>query len=449
MTVPLPKLISSDTAYSTRLERYAENRRLYAGEHVQREQRNRRPRYRSPRNYIGLFADTIVAHMGAPHVSFGVGEPADTMDAYHAATLAANDAEQMDYDAEVGATVTGDGVWKVTYDEGAHRPRVVAVDPARVWAQPQPGDPHTPALIAEQYQLAPDEFPAVFGPNLKPGTTRPALMTEAWTDDSWQIWENNELRLDEPNPYGVNPYVLYPNIRTATPSLWGVGDPWRLRDLQDTLNQANEDLDAEMRLAGTIVVLEGVTDSSDIAVQPGSIWTLPEEAKAYLLDYFGSGGPAARLTYAASVRRDMHALARIPEDALGATEGLAAGNLSGIALQVRLGPLIRLVARKRLYRSAALRRRAQLIAALGVQFDGLPALDPGTVPAVTWTEAVPSNRADELSNGETELRLGRSRAAVLRSVGVEDPGAELAARRAEAAALPSLEATRGQSEPAA
>lgn len=429
---PLPKRINADASYRERQRRYDENRRYYNGDHP--ISRRLRQSQRAPRNYTALFVDTIVAHMGSARVTFGPDPAADALDDYVARVLARNDGEQLDYDAEVACAVDGDAAIKVTWDAEEQRVRVTLVDPKGIWAATRPDDPREIAIVAQQYTLTAEDFPLVF-PNGRVemwGNRRRALITEAWTNTYWQVWVGEDLMFTEPNPYGLIPYVIYPNWR-APGELWGTGDPERIRPLQDALNNGYADLDWLMELASNVIVLEGV-DGGDLAVRPGAIWELPQDAHAYVLELLQGDVTGQRLAYLRDILHAMHAISRVPETALGSTDR----EVSGFALQIELGPLIRLVARKRLSRSAALRRRAQLIAALGAKFDGQPVAT--TVPEVIWTDAIPTDRSDELANAQVELALGRDPAAVLRSIGVENPDAELAASLRHKRALAAMPA---------
>lgn len=113
-------------------------------------------------------------------------------------------------------------------------------------------------------------------------------------------------------------------------------------------------------------------DDRDIAVQPGAVWEVPEQARAYLLDLLQGGGVRLHVDYVDLVYRTLHDLAETPRIAFG--DG--SGDRSGVALQTELDPLLRKVARKRLIRTAAMRQRDRLILRVlghhtGRSFDGL------------------------------------------------------------------------------
>lgn len=83
-----------------------------------------------------------------------------------------------------------------------------------------------------------------------------------------------------------------------------------------------------------------------------AVWELPEQARAYLPDLLQGGGVRLHVDYLDLVYRTLHDLAETPRVAFGDS----GGNRSGVALQTELDPLLRKVARKRLIRTAALRR---------------------------------------------------------------------------------------------
>ena len=100
-------------------------------------------------------------------------------------------------------------------------------------------------------------------------------------------------------------------------------------------------------------MLEHLEEARDIAVQPGAVWEPPEQACAYLLDLLQGGGVRLHVDYADLVYRTLHDLSEIPRVAFG--DGGC--DRSSVALQLELDPLLRRVARKRLTRTGALRRR--------------------------------------------------------------------------------------------
>lgn len=422
---PLPKRISSDSAFAARRSGYRLARQYYGGRH-------RINNFRAPweqgvrkiRNFLGLFVDTTVSQLGEPSVSWEDGE--GPHDAHYRETMEREGGAAFETALELGLAVDGDGITKVTWD-ASRGVRVVDVDPSAVYVERDAADPSTVALVAQQYEIAegrtspalPAGIGAAFGPRGK------TTITEVWTRDRWEIWRGEELSYAEENPYGgLIPYVVAANVRLAR-EWWGVSDVLPLVGLQDAINTGEHDLDWTMELAGNVVVRTGVDDSKALAVRPGVVWDLPEKATASVLDLLTGNAVGQRLDYLSHLRDVAHSLSRVPHVSVG--DAGIGSTVSGLALQLQLGPLERLIATKRVSRTAALRERARLVASLGSQFGGLPEIDG--LPDVSWRDAIPSDRQGDLANSETELRLGRDAEAVLADIGVEDPRAELEARR--------------------
>ena len=120
-------------------------------------------------------------------------------------------------------------------------------------------------------------------------------------------------------------------------------------------------------------------DSRGIAVQPGPVWELPEQARAYLLDLLQGGGVRLHVDYVDLVYRTLHDLAETPRIAFG--DG--GGDRSGVALD----PLLRKVARKRLIRNVALRRRDALMLRVLAHHTG--ATFEGIRTDITWAPVFP------------------------------------------------------------
>lgn len=422
MATPLPNLINNDPEVQKRRNRYAQNWRYYNGQQQHLSSRRdigRRGRMRN-RNLVALLVNTVTDYMGHATVLWEGGEH-DAAQQFVAATVRQNGGALADFRAELQSAVAGDAAWKVTWDDRQQRVVISQADPAGLYVITRPDDPNTPETVAQQYQLEPNDGPVHIGDTLFP-VDRRTVVTEEWNAERWRVWFDSEVRLDQSNPYGaVIPFVLMPNLPAV--GLWGSGDPEPLLELQDAYNEAAHDTDEVMRLASSIVVLQGVDEGTDIAVRPGAVWELPDDAQAYVLDLIRNNHVGQRMEYKGDIRRDMFDVARVPEAALG----LSGRDVSGVALQIELGPLQRLVARKRLTREHALIQRAQTILAIGHRFGVAPA-PPEEQPTVAWEEPLPTDRQYDLQVALDELAAGRSREAVLAELGVDDPRQEIARR---------------------
>lgn len=437
--LPLPAAIRADTAFSARRANYARNQQYYDGEHsFPLRRRPDRGRNYATRNWVALLVDTIVDHMGRPSVHWNqdaaAGSDEQRLDDYLDQVLALNEHEQLDHDLELTAAIRGDAVERVWWDEVENRVRLSEVSPEGVWARTRPEDPRAIELIAQQYELGPGESVTYAGRTIT-GLNNPDLVTETWTNDTFEVWLGETRQLDIDNPYGLIPYIIRPNQRRPR-QLWGLGDPDRLRSLQDQHNQAATDLDWVMEVSSSILVLENVDEEQDIGLRPGAVWDLPADSRAYMLDLLANSGVQQRLWHLEDLAEAMQRIARVPETATAGNQGRA---VSGLALQIELGPLLHLIERKRITRASALRRRAQLVAHLGFLFDGQPVVPSHLIPSISWEDALPSDTSADLSNARDWLSIGRSRAAVMAELGVEDPTSELAARHEEDQTLLSIQ----------
>jgi hypothetical protein len=181
--------------------------------------------------------------------------------------------------------------------------------------------------IASRYQLSQEEVELLYGIKSKNKT---AVIVEIWTERDFELYMDNALLEGKPNPYGFIPFVIFPNLREPK-KFWGISDLPQIMESQRELNRAMSQLSRILELSGNpIAVLENVEESEDIAVKPGAVWNIPEDAKAYLLDLLQGGGVNLHINYIDLIYRSMHDLSESPRSAFGGIEK----SMSGVALLV-------------------------------------------------------------------------------------------------------------------
>ena len=274
-------------------------------------------------------------------------------------TWEANDLARLDLETEIDTAPLGDGAYKVTWDEHEQRAIVSAPDVQGLFAWWHGDDVRRLSRVASRYTLDAEAFGERTGRTPRAvGGVRPSTVeiVEAWTATRFELWAQDDLVEARENPYGAIPFVIYPNLPQPK-QFWGISDIEPIKEPLEELNRALSQLSRILELSGNpIAVLENVEEARDIAVQPGAVWELPEQARAYLLDLLQGGGVRLHVDYVDLIYRTLSDLAETPRIAFGD----AGGDRSGVSLQLELDPLLRRVARKRMIRTAAMRRRDAL-----------------------------------------------------------------------------------------
>ena len=253
---------------------------------------------------------------------------------------------------------------------------------------------------------------------MKPAN-KACVLIEVWTERDFELYMDGSLLEKKPNPYGFIPFVIFPNLREPK-KFWGTSDLIQIIEPQRELNRAFSQVSHILELSGNpVAVLENVEESTDIAVKPGAVWNIPEDAKAYLLDLLQGGGIQLHINYIDLLYRAMHDVSESPRAAFGG----ANLNLSGTAMQIELYPLIQKVLRKRAIRTTVYNRRNQMILRLLEKFGEVQQGD--NRPRVVWGQVLPQDKVQLVSNETSLVEHGiHSRRRAMDEVGVKDPESE-------------------------
>ena len=331
----------------------------------------------------------------------------------------ANNLQELDYETEIDAAILGDACYKVTWDITDKRIRVTSPDVNGLYAWWLGDDLSKVWRIASRYQLTRDEIEILYPSKKDTIDKKTATITEVWTDKTFDLYLDNDVMESKPNPYKLIPFIIFPNVRQPK-QFWGTSDIPGLHQPQRELNRALTQLSRILEVSGNpIAVLEGVESSEDIKVQPGAVWTLPEDAKAYLLDLLQGGGIRLHIDFIDLIYRCLHDISEAPRAAYGGIER----ELSGVALEVELQSLLQKVRRKRTIRTSAYLRRNQMILKLHAQFnhEDLTAV----AHRIIWGAVLPQDRAREAQNEQLLVQSGvHSRRTAMDEMGIRDPEAE-------------------------
>ena len=404
----------------SRLKGYQELLDFYHGQ--QWEGYPRRGEKRLVFNYAKVIIDKLTSYLMSG-VTFAV-DPIDDSDEARARAQRAeqalyqvyedNNLEQLDFETEIDCALLGDACFKVIWDAATKRVRITAPDIQGIHTWWVGDDTSRLWRVASKYRLTSDETEILYKVTPKGKT---AEITELWTTEGFELWIDNNLVTSKPNPYGFIPFIIYPNLREPK-KFWGMSDLRQLIPPQREFNRAMSQLSRILELSGNpIAVLENIEESEDIAVKPGAVWNIPEDAKAYLLDLLQGGGVGLHIDYLNLLYRTLHDISESPRSAFGGTEK----NLSGVALELQ--PLLQKVKRKRLIRSAAYNQRNRLILKLLEKYHhenfGNNHL------RVVWGPLLPQDKERLVANEQTLIQNGvHSRRRAMDEVGVKDPEAE-------------------------
>ena len=405
-----------------RLKGYQELLDFYQGR--QWEGRERRGERHLIFNYARVFVEKMTSYLMSG-ISFNVAPVEDSDEARARARKAEaalyqayedNHLEQLDLETEVDCAVLGDGCYKVIWDAAEKKVRVTSPDVQGIYAWCLGDDTSRVWRVASRYTLTAEEVALLYG--VKP-PKKTATVVELWTDKDFELYLDNALFEAKPNPYGFIPFVIYPNLRDPK-KFWGISDLPQIMESQRELNRAMSQLSRILELSGNpIAVLENVEEAEDIAIRPGAVWNIPEDAKAYLLDLLQGGGVNLHINYIDLIYRALHDLSESPRSAFGGVER----DFSGVALEIELQPLLQKVRRKRIIRAAAYNRRHEMILKLLEKYRGE---DFGKNHLqVVWGSVLPQDRARRVSDEQVMVQTGiHSRRTAMNEIGVRDPDRE-------------------------
>ncbi len=375
-------------------------------------------------NYAKVFVDKVTSYLMSG-MTFAADPVRDSAEARMQARRAEeslhevyedNNLAELDFETEIDCAILGDACFKVTWDTLSKKIKITAPDVQGIYAWPAGDDLAHIWKLASRYTLDSTEIERLY--NIK-AKNKTANVTELWTDTEFSLYLDGDILESKPNPYGFIPFVLCPNLREPK-KFWGLSDLPVVMEVQRELNRAASQLSKILELSGNpIAVLENVEASEDIAVRPGAVWNIPEDAKAYLLDLLQGGGIRLHIDYIDLLYRILHDISESPRAAFGGTSR----DYSGVALEVELQPLLQKVARKRLIRTAVYNRRNQFILRLLGKFNGDNFGE--NFLRVVWNPVLPKDTERLIAGEQTLIQSGiHSRRRAMDELGVADPEAE-------------------------
>jgi len=398
---------------SDRLASYTSNLHFYKGSQWSQISRHRQLVF----NYAKVSIDKVTSFL-MQGLGFACYPNEDTDELKRRARRAyeENKLQQLDWETETDAAVLGDGCYKVTWDAEEKRVRITAPDISGIFAWWLGDDVSRVWRVASRYTLSQDEVQLLYGWAIEKKT---ATITELWTARTFDLFLDGDPMESKPNPYGFIPFVIFPNLREPK-KFWGNSDIPDIIQPQRELNRALSQLSRILELSGNpIAVLENIASAEDIKVQPGALWAIPEDARAYLLDLLQGGGVRLHVDYIDLLYRALHDISETPRAAWGGIEK----ELSGAALQIELGSLIQKVTRKRTIRTNAYHARNDMILKLAQIY--MNESFEGIHHRVVWGPILPQDMARQAQNEQLLVQAGvHSRRTAMDEMGIQDPDEE-------------------------
>jgi len=420
---------------AARLKRYAEYQGFYEGRHFERQ---RNGRSSLVLNYARTIVDKGVAYLLGRGITWSV-EPsrpnnaearrrANAVEQLLYDVAAANDVDAVDLQVAQNAGVLGDGVYKVLWSQEEARVRIVSVDPRTFFATWAGDDPGTLRRVECVYRLGAEDL-ALGGYGLGEGEAAALVgsdgladVVERWTASELEILVRNDTVRRGANPYGFIPFVHVPNLPLANES-WGQSDLVDVIPINREINERVSDQADVIRFhADPPVVFKGVNDREDLAVGPGSVWDLPIDADVKLLEW--QGQPVAVQEHIERLYRTLYEVTETPRTSFGD----AGGQLTGVALEIQLRPVIQRTLRRRVWWGRALRQRAMMTLRLIDRYhQRRVVVSPDDYRVrVIWPPMLPRDDAQEVRNQTALVAAGlRSHRTAMDVIGTESPEEEL------------------------
>ncbi len=335
----------------------------------------------------------------------------------------ANDKMATLYELGMNGAVAGHAFLKIVLDPAEEYPRLVVLDPTNVTAF---SDPHDVGRVI-RYRI---QYP-ITGADGRQKTFRQTIRREG---NVWTILEE-EAPLDGADFRPIGPPITWPYPFAPIVDCQNLVRPnlfWGLADLEEDvlgLNRAlNFILSNNQRInkhfGDPQTIAKGV-ELKDIKRAVGSIWTIPGGTKDNPTDVFNlemqSDGAFSMEQYK-RVKESLHETAEVPEVATGKME--STGQLSGVALAILYGPMVKRTGRKRFTYGGLFVETNRRLLIIGKR-DGTQRSE------IHWPEIVPGDRVAEGQALLQDQEMGASKDTLLQKRGY-DPEKEREKRELEA-----------------
>jgi hypothetical protein len=318
-------------------------------------------------------------------------------------------------DLATDGAIFGDA-WLKIFINDRNRPEIAVLDPTNWHKITDPGNYKKTLAYRCQYKLPNGRYFREETREIRPG------FWETQTFESADLKKWTETGEPSPVPFPGSPVLCGKNLPKSK-STFGRPDLTKpVLDLCKYIARCDSLIGKILRVHASPKSVASGLKMQDLQVGVDSTLFLPNaEAKLQLLEM--TGDLAGALAYRKQLREALSEISKIPEIATGKMENT--GSLSGFALEILYGPLIKLTSKKR-------RLYGRLIteAARGLMLAGGFAGAEKAQIKLHWGAAIPQDPLGEAQLGLMLAQNGVSQDTILQRLGF-DPEAERTKRELE------------------
>lgn len=348
----LGSFLNLEQSELSRIQRYNEAWRFYLGKQWNFQREDGDPLVTV--NYFRKIIDKITCFMAGKGFVSRVPESLEEITLPHIDEVwKYNNKEQIAMDAALMGGVTGDVYFLLTYEEP--KPMQRQINPysqGRIRIQLLGSEQVFPIwnplnmdeLLAVRIETVFYSERGVPGVNMGQREIQTKRFTQIITETQIVEQVHGEPPIIRPNMLGEIPLVHVKNMSLPR-EYYGLPDGQDLIELQREYNEKSTDISDIINYHASPVTIIYGAKAGQLQKGPKQIWSgLPANAKVEALGL--TADLSASQQYLDRVKKSIHELGDVPENALGAQRAIS--NTSGVALHMEYQPLLEHVGRKRI-----------------------------------------------------------------------------------------------------
>lgn len=371
-------------------------------------------------NLCRFIVDTSAFFLYGKPVGFEVDGKADSEEhAWLQECWSENKQMTLLLDAGTNGGVTGDVFLKIRLPGGNAFPRITVLDTGNIEVHTRVDD----CTVAEQFVIS------WTGVDRRTKKTIAYRQTITLNDNglSWEIVDeqsegDNKAWIETNRETWAYPFppIVHAKNRPCPNSYYGTPD------LEEDIIDANEDLNAILSNTKRVIRLHahpktwarGI-QARDLDTSPDKITVIQSE-KGELKNLEMQSDLSSSLEFAREIKQGFHQIACVPEIVAGKLENV--GNLSGLAMSILYGPILRLTETKQLFQGEMLVELNKAL--LEIKRSGKRKV------TIQWPDILPKNEKEAADIAVVKSEIGVSKDTLMTEMGY-DATAEMEKRQAE------------------